>query len=329
MATDLGPLAALGLSEVQRRAYEALTLHGERSTTGVARRLRQPRETTRQALEELVALGLALHDITGTSYLATPVEPALEALLHLRREELARAEVCTRQLARRVAQGDQRHSPEGLVSIVTGAGAIRAAQVQMQRTAVRQIRMLDRPPYVTEVAAGGAGTDPLQQERMAANVRYRTIYDQSLFDDPTSLARVRGEIAAGEDGRVLADVPLKLVLADDALAMLPLLEHGPDDEPSALLVRPSVLLDSLATLFETLWLTAKPVALRAVSPDDVDAEVRQLVELLGTGLTEDRLARLLGLSERTVRRRLTLARDTLGATTMFQAGVEAARRGWL
>lgn len=324
---DEAPLTGLGLTFLQSRVYEAVALHGGSTTAAVAHLLGVPVEATARSIDELVRLGLVLRDLHGEGCTAAPVEPALDALAHARREELARAEAFARGLAERVAQEAQRHRPDQLVSVVTGEQAVRSVQVQVLRAAQEQVRVLDRPPYLTAVAEGGTGADPVQRERMAAGVTYRTVYDQGLFDDAASLARVRREIAGGEQGRVLADLPLKLLLADSAFAIVPLLEAGGRDEPAALLVRPSVLLDALAALFEALWRIAKPVTATAVA--DGELGVRQLVELLGTGLTEERLARLLGVSDRTVRRRLALARAELGAATMFQAGVEAARRGWV
>jgi DNA-binding NarL/FixJ family response regulator len=41
------------------------------------------------------------------------------------------------------------------------------------------------------------------------------------------------------------------------------------------------------------------------------------------------IARQLRLSRRTVTRRIAALLDRLGATTRFQAGVQAATRGWL
>ncbi|WP_420706755.1 hypothetical protein [Streptomyces sp. NRRL S-1824] len=40
------------------------------------------------------------------------------------------------------------------------------------------------------------------------------------------------------------------------------------------------------------------------------------------------MAPQLGLSERTLRRRITDLTTRLGATSRFQAGVKAVRRGW-
>ena len=54
-----------------------------------------------------------------------------------------------------------------------------------------------------------------------------------------------------------------------------------------------------------------------------------LLRQLAAGAKDEQIARTLGLSLRTVRRRVADLMIELGADTRFQAGVEAARRGWL
>ena len=51
--------------------------------------------------------------------------------------------------------------------------------------------------------------------------------------------------------------------------------------------------------------------------------------LLHAGLKDEAIARQLGLSERTLLGRITDLSTRLGATSRFQAGAQAARRGWL
>ncbi|MFD0381698.1 response regulator transcription factor [Streptomyces stramineus] len=61
----------------------------------------------------------------------------------------------------------------------------------------------------------------------------------------------------------------------------------------------------------------------------IDARDRQILTLMASGATDDAIARRLGLGRRTVVRRVSALLAMLGATTRFQAGVQAARRGWL
>ncbi|MEV4202386.1 helix-turn-helix domain-containing protein [Micromonospora globbae] len=61
----------------------------------------------------------------------------------------------------------------------------------------------------------------------------------------------------------------------------------------------------------------------------LDEEDLRLLRLLAAGLPVETVARRLGLSERTVRRRVRAVCDRLGVTAPIQAVVWAARRGLL
>ena len=54
-----------------------------------------------------------------------------------------------------------------------------------------------------------------------------------------------------------------------------------------------------------------------------------ILRQLQSGSKDEQIARTMGLSLRTVRRRIAELMIELGADTRFQAGAEAARRGWL
>ena len=54
-----------------------------------------------------------------------------------------------------------------------------------------------------------------------------------------------------------------------------------------------------------------------------------LLQQLAAGAQDEQIARRLGVSLRTVRRRGADLMSELGAESRFQAGVEAAKRGWI
>ncbi|HEX6684234.1 MAG TPA: hypothetical protein VF062_15630 [Candidatus Limnocylindrales bacterium] len=126
-----------------------------------------------------------------------------------------------------------------------------------------------------------------------------------------------GSPTAGLGGqiRTLPLVPIKLFIIDSRVALLGEWE-----------VRSPGTLAALRQLFEQMWSQATPHASLA---DDLDATRRELIKLLGGGQTDEAASRRLGISVRTVRRLMAGLAQQLGASSRFQAGAEAVRRGWL
>ena len=86
----------------------------------------------------------------------------------------------------------------------------------------------------------------------------------------------------------------------------------------------------MKALFEQTWLAASPLGEPAVvNESGLDAVERQMLNLLADGFTDEVVARKVGLSLRTLRRMMSEIMDRLGARSRFQAGKEAALRGWL
>jgi DNA-binding Lrp family transcriptional regulator len=87
--------------------------------------------------------------------------------------------------------------------------------------------------------------------------------------------------------------------------------------------------DVVRRLFEAMWKRA--LAVPGIDALDADEQSDRLLLLdqLADGLKDEQIARNLGLSLRTVRRRVADLMADLDAGSRFQAGVEAARRGWL
>ena len=162
---------------------------------------------------------------------------------------------------------------------------------------------------------------------MADGVSYRTLYHQAVYDDADLFAGMTRMIELGEDARVLAELPVKLIIGDDHTALL-VPEPARAGLEGAFVVRASGLLNALCGVFETLWTLGVPVTASGDGAKLSDRD-RTIITLMAAGVTDDAIARRLRLSRRTVVRRITALLDRLGATTRFQAGVQAANRGWL
>lgn len=78
--------------------------------------------------------------------------------------------------------------------------------------------------------------------------------------------------------------------------------------------------------FEVL---ARGVTCRAIYARAALEQSPNAVTAMASGLKDEAIAHHLGWSHRTTRRRIATLMSTLGADTRFQAGLYAARAGWL
>jgi DNA-binding CsgD family transcriptional regulator len=307
----------------QGRVYRVLARLGLASTDALAGATGMSAPDVADVLRELADLDAVVSAESG--WMAR--SPARVMSEVLRAEESRRA-----ALWRAGAELDELYNlarrTEGRPEVepVTGLAELFALTERLQQRATERVRWLDRPPY-RSTPARFASQESLQVKRMAAGVSYRVLYHRAVYDDTDLFAGMTRMIERGEDARVLADHPVKLVIGDDRIALL-----VPEPErvgvEGSLVVHASGLLGAFAGLFETLWTLGVPVS-AATPATQLSERDRQVITLMAAGLTDEAIARRLSLSRRTVVRRIAELLDRLGATTRFQAGVQAANRGWL
>ncbi|MGZ5416805.1 MAG: DNA-binding response regulator [Nocardioides sp.] len=175
----------------------------------------------------------------------------------------------------------------------------------------------------------GAKADAWVRGLLRSGRRSRVIYPARVLEEAPDMVRRRAEL--GEHVRVLAEVPGRLAVMGSSAALIPNRFDLPDDQ--LLIIRQPSLVVALTQLFESLWDRALAVpGLDAFGEDDDAVRVsdrRLLLDQLARGAKDEQIARTLGLSLRTVRRRVAELMDELEASSRFQVGVEAVRRGWL
>lgn len=300
---DMTALERLGLSPAATQAYLSLLDHGMDVSALDA-----------TVAAELEALGLA-HRTEGR-WEPESARPMLEALASRTQREVD----TMRTAADALARAYERHPGmgRGAIDVVHGREAVGTVYDEMLRQASTVVRGLDRGPYINDVGTPGEE----QRAAMSRGVEFRVIYETPALGDDRARQILRDCLVAGEISRVLPRLPMKLILADEQIAMIALATASGGGE--ALLIRPSLLLEALIELFDQFWEMALPAG-----HSEADGDVKMLLNLLAAGLTDESLARELGISVRTVQRRITHLHQQLGATTRFQLGIQASRRGWL
>jgi DNA-binding CsgD family transcriptional regulator len=161
-------------------------------------------------------------------------------------------------------------------------------------------------------------------EAVRAGTEQRTLYDDSVLDSPALAANVAEWAAAGERQRVLAGIPSEFVVYGDTAVVGP--EVWGDPASQYVVVRDPMLVRAFIEVFDRMWAAASPIPSRRTADDGEDDH---LLDLLSRGFKDEAIARYLGWSLRTVRRRVARLMDELGTKTRFQLGAEAVRAGRL
>ncbi|WP_024800502.1 LuxR C-terminal-related transcriptional regulator [Nocardia sp. BMG51109] len=313
---------------VHGRAYAALVQHPRSSLPELARYLESPLEAVEAALDRLCELQAAVRiDSNGTTVWDAHAPEALsEAESRRRQAETARMHAAAARLGetfrsvRRTARGG------GTVAPMYETRELIAEFEDLQRAARSGVRAIERGPYISDIDKAERLFD-LQSARIDAGVRYQTLYQDTIYQDPDRLRFALATNAAGAQARTLPDPPLKVVIADGERAALVLHHDERRGDPMGLRIGPSPTLDVLIHTFDVLWSLAAPISVNPNEP--LDERDRAILTLMGLGATDDTIARRLGMSRRTVVRRTASLLERLGASTRFQAGVQAIRRGWL
>ncbi|RKN31181.1 hypothetical protein D7044_18255 [Micromonospora musae] len=316
-----GDLAAAGLNAVESAAYE-LVVAEPGATAAELDRSWIRREPLRDALEALTAAGLVrATESDPPTYTAVDPEVALDAPIRAYEARLRAARKHLHGLAAVHRAHSDLTDSTAVLEVVSGREAVLERLVRLRRTAETEILCLDKPPYLD-----GSGTTSGGVELLRRGVRSRTIYERSSLEQPGALRGLEQLITAGQQARVLPTLPVKLYLADGRYGLL--IRRPLDERESAVLLRPCALLDALVHLFEGLWRSALPLRPSPAAPPSPrrTVEHRRLVALLLSGLTDEAIARQLGVGYRTAQRHIAALMASLGARTRFQAGVQAARR---
>ena len=321
-------LTALGFATAVDRTYQRVLSHSGRELDWVAAALGRAPEELLRDVEPLVDFGIVRIE-DGRVYVDTPTE-ALARIVAANAEEAALAGRRLEQVTAAIpflAAATARPGPDEVREIqplhgeiTTGGEPARlvAALLAQSRGDLMWLRpdqwRLPREDAMLPVIA----------DLVADGRRSRAIYPvRALHQAPETLI-ARAE--AGEQIRVVPDLPTRMFIIGTTHAVLPE-PLGFADEPRSL-VRQRGLVEALTLLFELLWERAAPVP--SLDRGEARPDLRRfLLQQLAAGAQDEQIARTLGISLRTVRRRVAAVLTELGADSRFQAGVEAARRGWL
>ncbi len=319
-------LSALGVSEEDERHYQQVLPLSGAPVAAVATALGVPADRLSEPLGGLLDRGIAV--IEGSRLRVLPLAEVVSAAIAAEAAAAVRVRDRLDDLARSISfltAAGSRPGPgeveelggiDGEVSAGGNPLALLTALIESSKGDLLFLRpdtwQMPRESAMARVVG----------RAVASGRRSRAIYPIRALREVPDVLRTR--LDEGEEVRIVDDMPTRLFVISGTHAIVPE-PLGFADEPR-LLVRQGALVEALTLLFELYW--DRSVEVPGLGGARLDERVF-LVRQLASGAKDEQIARTLGLSLRTVRRRVSDLMIELGVDTRFQAGAEAVRRGWL
>ncbi len=202
------------------------------------------------------------------------------------------------------------------------------------RVIMREIAAQTRVEALTTLPGGPYSLDYLRSSWdediavMRRGVTIRALYQADAARLPDVLRYLVEFAAEGAEVRVSPRVRHRCLIIDRSTVVVAA-EQDSLGVPFLVIDEPA-LVSSLHGQFVAQWKVSNSVGVRSDDPASLNgSRVRETLQLLESGATDEAAARQLGVSVRTVRRRVATVMDLLGAESRFEAGVKAAQAGWL
>lgn len=202
---------------------------------------------------------------------------------------------------------------------------LRASVGDLARRARSEVLELHPPAdWDPAVLESTRAHDAAQLQRGA---RIRVLHVQSSLLDPHVRGHLRLRAELGVEVRFTPVVATRVLVFDRRVAVL----EGSGADVRAVIVRGEHVAAPMAALHDHLWTGASSVTDVPRSAQDarLGEQQRAVLRMLAEGAKDDAIARALGVSTRTVTRVVAELVTALDAGSRFQAGVRAARLGWL
>lgn len=273
--------------------------------------------------DSLLAAGLAYRtEVDGEpSIIATNMRSVFRGVIRRRERDLDEMRRAANTL---VDAYDRRHQSDHFVEVLHDLPVIRDHFSRAQLKARSVIRAFERGPFLQDPPIISAE----QAEAASRGVEYRVVYESGVVNSETGSKATQLAIEMGERAHVFAKLPMKLLIFDDDHALIVLNRRGEGSDSvmaNAIVVYPSPLLAALTEMFESVWEMSVPIT-PAPAPGDAGDEGLRLLSMLAAGSPDASIARHLGVSERTVQRRIARLQQQHGVQSRFQLGFQIARQ---
>ena len=327
-------LELLGLDHTTESVYRLMLEEPRFGVADLCQRLALSEPELRDALDELTRLSL-LRESGEAARRLRPIRPAvgLEILLTRQEERLAARQsdlsAVRAQLAELVAGRAEpaETAPASAIRRLPSLDALHAEMESLARHASAE--WLTVLPRCADSTGHLGRARTLQAAALGRGVKVLSLCPDAARRRPATWAYARWLSKLGGQVRTALVMPPSIFIFDRQTAIMPIDPADPK-HGGVCTTEPGIVRTARAVV-EQAWQAAVP--LHAVEPDYQQGELalpdQQLLRLLACGLTDEAAGIRLGISARTVRRQMAALMERLEASSRFEAGLKAARRGWI
>jgi len=211
------------------------------------------------------------------------------------------------------------------VEVITDREVLSRCYQQLLRSAREDVQCMVRHP---SVMWSPTSAEEIRGETHGCRVYRRNVIHPDVLETRATTHRV--ESAPFDDTRISSRAAFNMLVTDKRIGLLSFDPERPDS--AVLLVRSSALLAGFLGLFHSTWEQAAAmrfgVSAAASTPEDcgIPCDAQALIPWLVAGLNDKAIAHELGISVRTLMRRVASLLSALDARSRFQAGWRAALR---
>ncbi|MFF2539494.1 helix-turn-helix transcriptional regulator [Streptomyces cyaneofuscatus] len=320
----------LGLDELTYAVYRFALGRPGCTSEDVLGGLDAPRDAVQRSMDRLLDLSL-LRTLSGTLVPAKP-SLALRTVLQQRQAEIMRRQqefADIKEAADRLAEEYEVAQPSASHSGWERLESQAAVLARMERLAARATAdCMSLLPAETVGEESLLARRPLDQHMLERGLSVWNIHLESVYNDRAALGYARRLVRDGGRVGTVPTLPMWLVVYDRATALVPIDPRNPG--AGAVQVSGAGFLAGLVALFERLCETMRPLdSLHGGAQDQPTSMEKELLRLMGQGLTDEAVRKKLGVGLRTARRMIADLMERLDARSRFEAGANAVDRGWL
>ncbi|HEU4947235.1 MAG TPA: helix-turn-helix domain-containing protein [Kribbella sp.] len=326
-------LEPLGVDEATFAVYHALLREPDATPEQIAVLLDCPLDDVLRLMDRLRELQLlvptwttpgrehAVHPRVGLSSLAERRRTELNKLFGDLREAESSAEILAEQYNELLTS-----RTSGDVEVLRGR-ANASRRIEELGLKARETFWALVPAHVDDTLSPAEKSPDIPL--LERGIKMRTVYLQNMTVTKPGLEYAATIHRLGGEVRATPTLPMRLLIIDGEIAVMPM---DPEVQSAGAVIHRSPAVVSLAlALFDAYWSRAGEIFAPEERENDtpLTAHEAEVLRLLAGGAKDEQVARLLGISLRTARRITATLSERLDATSRFELGVAAAKRGWV